>query len=77
MQNFIERIQVERKIKGLNQKDIADKLGTTQQYYGQYEIGKRQLTFERAIQIADILNVSLDYIAGFIDEPKPLREEKQ
>ena len=77
MQNFIERIQVERKIKGLNQKDIADKLGTTQQYYVQYEIGKRQLTFERAIQIADILNVSLDYIAGFIDEPKPLREEKQ
>lgn len=58
----------------LTQADVAKVLGTTYQYYSTYESGKRDLPFSRAIQLAKYYNVSLDYLAGFIDEAKPLEE---
>lgn len=74
--NYYRRFRDIREDKDLTQKEIADKIGTTQQYYAQYENGHRLMTFDRAVEIAKVLNISLDYIAGFIDEPKPLRDEK-
>lgn len=46
------------------QADVAKYLGTTAQYYGKYEKGERELPFARAIELADLYGVSLDYIAG-------------
>ena len=41
-------------------------------YYAQYESGKRSIPFERIILLARYYNVSIDYLAGFIDTPKKL-----
>lgn len=41
--------------------------------YTNYEQGKREPPFELIIKLAKLYNVSIDYIAGIIDEPKPLK----
>ena len=56
-----------------SQAEIAKIIGTSQSYYAQYENGKRAIPFERVVVLAKYYNVSLDYIAGFIDTPKKLK----
>ncbi len=41
--------------------------------YTNYEQGKREPPFELIIKLAKLYNVSIDYIAGIIDEPKPIK----
>lgn len=41
--------------------------------YTNYEQGKREPPFELIIKLAKLYNVSIDYIAGITDEPKPLK----
>lgn len=64
---YQQRIKDLRADKDLTQSDIAKLLGTTQQYYGQYEIGKRPLTIEHLIKLCKFYNVSADYLLGFTD----------
>ena len=56
-----------------SQEEIARIIGTSQSYYAQYENGKRAIPFERVVALAKFYNVSLDYIAGFIDTPRKLK----
>ena len=56
-----------------SQEEIAKIIGTTQSYYAQYENGKRSIPFERVAALARYYNVSLDYLAGFIDTPRKLK----
>ncbi len=56
-----------------SQEDISKILGTSQSYYAQYENGKRAIPFERMVVLARYYNVSLDYLAGFIDTPRKLK----
>ena len=56
----------------LNQTDIAKVLGTTQQYYSEYENGKRELPTRHLITLCKLYNISADYILGFTDEQKEL-----
>lgn len=65
--NYQQRIKDLRIDKDLKQSDVAKLLGTTQQYYGQYEIGNRPLTIEHLIKLCKFYNVSADYILGFTD----------
>lgn len=69
---FYERIRDLREDNDKSQSEIAKVIGTSQSYYAQYENGKRSIPFERVIILAKYYNVSLDYIAGFIDTPKKL-----
>lgn len=66
-----------REDRDLNQADVAKVLQTSQSYYAQYENGKRELSFSRAIKLAQFYGVSLDYLAGLIDEPVKLSEHKK
>ncbi len=52
------------------QKDIADLLGTTQQYYSEYENGKRPLPVEHLITLCKFYGVSADYILGLPSDLK-------
>ena len=61
---YYSRLKDLREDRDLKQEDIAKILGTEQSYYAKYENGKRPITFERAIILADFYGVSLDYIAG-------------
>ncbi len=67
---YAQRIRALREDNDKTQKDIAEILGTTQQYYGQYEIGKRALHIDHLITLCKYYNVSADYILGLTDKPK-------
>lgn len=58
------RLKLIRTERGLTQKDLADKLGIPARTYGSWERGERDLSFVDACRIADILNCSLDELAG-------------
>ena len=68
-----EKLKLLRESANKSQEDIAKIIGTSQSYYAQYENGKRAIPFERMVVLAKYYNVSLDYIAGFIDTPKKLK----
>lgn len=70
--NYQQRIKDLRTDKDLKQSDVAKILGTTQQYYGQYEIGKRPLTIEHLIKLCVLYDTSADYILGFTNTYKQL-----
>ena len=55
-----KRIKEIRKANGLTQKELSEKLGTSQQNLAQYENGKRQPKFETLRRIAKALDVGLD-----------------
>ena len=44
-----------------NQKEIANLIGTSQQYYSEYENGKRPLPLEHLVTLCKYYNVSADY----------------
>ncbi len=63
-----ERIKRARNSTGLSQKDIAEKLGITQQSYSNWESGRANPSPENLRKLADILEVSPSYILGWEDE---------
>ncbi len=68
--NFGERMKILREKHGYTQQFVADYLKTTQSYYAQYENNRRQIPFERMVELARLYNVSLDYMAGFTNDIK-------
>ena len=69
---FYQRLRDLREDKDLTQKDISALLNTTQPQYARYETGERELPMHHFITLAKFYNVSLDYLAGLIDEPRKL-----
>lgn len=57
-----------------SQKDIANLLGTTQQYYSEYENGNRKLPIEHLATLCTFYGVSADYILGL---PKGLKHPER
>lgn len=55
-----EKIRKMRIKKGVSQAKMAEKLGISQQAYSKYEIGVTSMSFETALQLAEILDISLD-----------------
>lgn len=68
-----KRIKDLREDNDLLQKDIAGIIGISQQYYSEYENGKRTITISHLITLAKYYDVSIDYLVGlsnFKDENK-------
>lgn len=68
--NYYQRLRDLREDKDLNQTQIAIVIGTSQSYYAQYENGKRQIPFDRIIELAKFYNISIDYIAGLTNDKR-------
>ena len=58
-----------------SQADIAKLLGTTQQYYSEYETGKRKLPIEHLYTLCRFYGVSADYILGLPEGMKHPRKK--
>lgn len=71
---FSERLKDLRKQAGLTQVDIAGKLGISQQAFASWERGAKKPTQENLVKIAQILNVSVDYLVGNSDEENTNKE---
>lgn len=67
---YFKRLKDLREDNDLLQKDIAKKLGISQQYYSQYELGNYTMPIELLIKLAKDYNVSLDYLVGLSDKKK-------
>lgn len=70
--HFYQRLRDLREDRDLKQEDIAKLLKTTQQQYYRYESGLREMPMRHFITLAVFYNISLDYLAGLIDEPRKL-----
>lgn len=57
-----------RKLMGLTQEDIADKLGVTRQSVAKWESGESVPDLDKCKQLADIFGVSLDDLANYEPE---------
>ena len=65
---FSERLKDLRKQAGLTQVDVAEKLGISQPAYASWERGVKKPTQENLVKIAQVLNVSVDYLVGNSEE---------
>ena len=53
-----------RKLNNMTQRQVAEKLGIAQPSYIRYENGKAEPSLENLVKIADIFDVSIDYLCG-------------
>lgn len=65
---FSERLKKLRKDAGLTQVDVANKLGISQPAYASWERGIKRPTQDNLVKIAQVLNVSIDYLVGNSEE---------
>ena len=65
---FSERLKKLRKDAGLTQVDVANKLGISQPAYASWERGVKKPTQDNSVKIAQVLNVSVDYLVGNSEE---------
>lgn len=66
MELFSERLKWLREKKGLTQKEMAENIGVSPQYYGRFEKGTGEPNLETLVKIRIILDESLDFIVGYI-----------
>ncbi len=78
---YLKRLRNLREDNDLLQKQIAEELHIRRQVYGLYENGKRTIPIDLLDKIADIYNVSVDYILERTDckspYPKGITEEEK
>lgn len=64
MKIFQNRLIEQRKIYGYTQRQVAEMLKIAQPSYIRYENGTAEPTQETLVKIADIFDVSVDYLLG-------------
>lgn len=68
-----QRIKDLREDNDLTQSDVAKILDTTQQQYGRYENGQREIPVHHLITLCRFYNVSADFLLGLTDVVKKLK----
>jgi len=71
MSTLGDRIREYRLKRGFTQSQMAEKLGMTEANFSSYERNKSIPPGDKLNQIADILNVSIDYLLGRTNDPEP------
>ena len=61
---YQNRLRDLREDRDLKQREIAEYLHCDQSLYSKYERGERSLPLEYAVRLAQLYNVSLDYLTG-------------
>jgi transcriptional regulator with XRE-family HTH domain len=64
------RIRDLREDHDLKQRQLADYLNCSQQVYSNYELGQRDVPTDILIKLANLYNVSIDYLLGQTSNPK-------
>lgn len=71
---FSERLRELRKKENFTQVEVAEKLGISQPAYASWERGVKKPTQGNLVKIAQVLNVSIDYLVGNSDEENTNKE---
>jgi len=69
--DYIDRLRALRIDNDIKQKDIAKVINKSQQGYAHIENRKAKLAIEDLTTLAKFYNVSLDYLVGLTNDPKP------
>lgn len=64
MKIFQERLLEQRKLNNMTQTQVANYLGISQPSYIRYENGGSEPSFENLVKIADLFDVTTDYLLG-------------
>ncbi len=72
-----QRIRDLRNDHDLTQEQVAKILNVKQNTYSQYEIGLVSFPLEAVMKLAVFYDVSIDYLVGLTDEPKPYPRKKK
>lgn len=67
---FSERLKAARNNEALTQKQVAEQIGLTTRNYQRYEAGTQEPTLSNLVALSNCFNVSIDYLAGIIDNPQ-------
>ena len=73
MITLYKRIKDLREDNDKKQIEIAEIIETSQQYYSEYEKGKRPIPVEKLKKLAIFYNTSIDYIVELTDEKSPYK----
>ncbi len=68
---YTERIRALQEDSDKTQTEIAQLLQVGQKTYSDYELGKTRIPVDSLIILAQLYNVSMDYICGVSDIRKP------
>ena len=71
-----ERIKDLREANFWTQKYVAAQLKVSQRAYSYYEAGKRSIPIALLCKLADLYEVSIDYIVGRTDEKTPYKSSR-
>ncbi len=72
--NMADRIQYLRKLKGISQEELADKIGVSRQAVSKWESEQTMSDWEKVILMSDYFKVTTDYILKGI-EPRADNEQ--
>ena len=61
---FFKRLKELRLKKGLKQQELAEILGISQKSYSHWETQKTEPSYENLVKLADLFEVSLDWLFG-------------
>lgn len=70
-----ERIAALREKHSLTQEGLSNKLGITRASLSHYENNRREPDYETIVSIANLFNVSIDYLIGRTDDPNSVLDE--
>ncbi len=70
MKQYTLKLREARKAKGWTQKELAERIGTSQNNISRYETGQRQIKLTDWPKYAICLGTSIDYLIGLDDVPK-------
>lgn len=65
---WVRKLRDLREQHNLSQADVAKILHCSQAAYGMYELGRRRLSVERLVQLAQFYHVTLDALTGLTQE---------
>ena len=74
--NIADRIQSLRKIKGISQEELADKIGVTRQAVSKWESEQSIPDMEKVILLSDYFEVTTDYLLKGIEETRESEKKK-
>ena len=74
--NIADRIQSLRKIKGVSQEELADKIGVTRQAVSKWESEQSTPDIEKVILLSDYFDVTTDYLLKGIESVENSKVKK-
>lgn len=66
-----KRLRQLREAYGYSRRELSEKIGIAERQIVRYEAGESDATGEIVARIANLLNISADYLLGLTDDPTP------